>query len=455
MSTFATTYGQEPWSGIDRKTIPYYVPDLLETFRGRNVYAPFTTFAIDMRQAAAETMTFTEVMDLEADKTAGGNRDLWFNTMYFDSRKISITCERHYGKVSLHKYDPMVTYWRQNGGNLTQIARGALGLSMVEVIDELTRDAFLALPYYLIAGHTSGTKSASGYPNFGTIESTDKFNPDDVAKIFLVMDGLHNIPFANDPRGLGGRMLFAITTPGVWYDMSTDDTLNMRDKLELLQDRILLNYEVGPYMNCRYIKTNRNVLWNCGTIVAQTTLAVDCPIGAGAAATVDGVYTVGQATLRTSESTPAAGQRYITVADVTGFAEGDIVTLHKTVTGKYGVASAVDFQEGTLTNRRIVSISGSTVAFDRPILKCEYPIGSYLTKALHVHATVVVGGPRAVVWAITESPHLMAPPVIDDGMGQARFTWDMYGKCQPFRPEYAAVIFSAGSSPEGILPTSA
>ena len=60
-STFALTYGQEPWSGVDRKTIPYYVPELIETFRKRSVYAPFTTFAVDMRQAAAEEITFTEM----------------------------------------------------------------------------------------------------------------------------------------------------------------------------------------------------------------------------------------------------------------------------------------------------------------------------------------------------------------------------------------------------------
>ena len=60
--TFATTYGQEPWSGIDRKTIPYYVPDLIETFRKRSVYAAFTTFAVNMEVVAAESMTFTEII---------------------------------------------------------------------------------------------------------------------------------------------------------------------------------------------------------------------------------------------------------------------------------------------------------------------------------------------------------------------------------------------------------
>lgn len=105
MATFAGTYGQDPWSDVDRKTIPYYVPDLLETFRIRNVYAPFTTFAVDMRAQNAESITFSEMFDIEADKSAGLSHDLWFNTSYMDSRQFSITSERHYGKIALHKYD--------------------------------------------------------------------------------------------------------------------------------------------------------------------------------------------------------------------------------------------------------------------------------------------------------------------------------------------------------------
>lgn len=106
-------YGPEPWSGIDRKTIPYYVADLLETFRIRNVYAPFVTFAVDLRQQSAETMTFTELFDIEASKGVGGNRDLWFNTSYFDSRQFTINCERHYGKVALHKLTSQSSLPRQ------------------------------------------------------------------------------------------------------------------------------------------------------------------------------------------------------------------------------------------------------------------------------------------------------------------------------------------------------
>jgi hypothetical protein len=242
-----------------------------------------------------------------------------------------------------------------------------------------------------------------------------------------------------------------VTTPGVWYDLITGSN-SFKDNLKTLQLPMLMNYEVGQHLNTRYIKTARNVLWNCGTIVAQTTLTADVPVGGGAALTVDQVYTVGQASLRTSETNSDTGQRYITVADATDLNVGDMITLHKTRTGKYGVSNGVDFREATLSNRRIVAKNGTQLSLDKPVLKCEYVQGDYVTKALNIHANIFIGGPRAVVWAMTQSPSLYQPPVIDDGMGQKRFTFDYYGKPQPFRPEFAYVVYSAGSSSEGMLP---
>ena len=452
LSGFDTYYGVEPWSNVDMKTIPYYVPELANTFRRHNVYSPFATFAVSLLQNSAAEMKFTEIYDLEYDKATINNRALWLDTQHFDSRMITIDTASYGSKVAMHKHDPRVAYWRQSGGDIRQIARGALGLSMTQQIDELTRDAFLGGPFWLISGHTSDTKSASGYPNFGTIEATDVYNPDDAAKIWLIMDD-KNVPGANNPTGLGGRTIFAITSHNVWYDMTKPSaTGNLKDNLVTLQDQILMNYEVGMYLNTRYIKTPLNVLWNCGTITAQTTLTVDAAIGSGAAAEVHSHYAVGQTTLRTSDTNSEAGQRYITVADATDFEVGDMVTLHKTRTSNYGVTNGVNYNEGTLTNRRIASISGLNIAFEKPILVCEYPQGSYLTKGVHINATIFVGGPRAVVWAVTQSPMMYTPPVVDDRMAQLRVTWDMTSKCQQFKPEYAYVVYSAASSAEGLLP---
>jgi hypothetical protein len=452
-TTFDTAYGQNPWVGIDRKTIPYYVPELAGVFRRANVYAGMTTFAVSLLQNNATTMYFTEIYDLEYDKSTIDNHSLWLDAMYFDSRQLQISTASYGGKVALHKHDPRVSYWRQSGGDIRQIAKGALGLSMTQQIDELTRDAYLSGPFWLISGHTSDTLSASGYPNFGAIVAGDAYDPDDAAKIWLIMDD-KLVPGAADPTGLGGRMMFAITSHGVWYDLiKPTATHNFRTVLETLQDRRgLMNYEMGQYLNTRYIKTPLNVLWNCGTVTLQTTLTADIAIGSGAASTVDQVYTTGQAALRTSETNSDVGQRYISLASVTGLAVGDMITIHKTRTNNYGVTNGVDYTEGTLSNRRIVSISGLNVALDKPILKCEYVQGNYVTKALHVHATVFVGGPRGVVWAVTQSPAMYTPPVIDDRMAQWRSTWDMTSAANVFKPEWFYVIYSAASSAEGLLP---
>jgi hypothetical protein len=454
LTGFDTYYGQEPWSGIDKKTIPYYVPELADQFRRFNVYAPFTTFAVSMLQNAAETMHFTEIYDLEYDKATIDNRALWLTTQYFDSRQLSITTSSYGSKVALHKHDPRVAYWRMNGGDIRQIARGALGLSMTQQIDELARDAFLSGPFWLISGHSSGTMTASNFPDFSVITSSDTFDPDIASQIWLIMDD-KNVPGANDPTGLGGNVIFAITSHNVWYDLvkpQASSTNLFKTALTTLQSPMIMNYEMGQYMNTRYIKTPLNVLWNCGTITAQTTLTADVPVGAGAATTVHNHYTVGQTALRTSDTNSEAGTRYITVADATGFSVGDMITLHKTRTSVFGVTNGVDYREGTLTNRHIVSISGSNIALDKPVLKCEYAQGHYVTKALHVNATIFVGGPRAVVWAVTQSPAMYTPPIVDDRMAQLRVTWDMTAKAQSFKPEYAYVVYSAASSAEGILP---
>lgn len=453
MTGFDTYYGPEPWSGIDRKTIPYYVPELASTFRRHNVYAQFATFAVSMLQNNAEQMYFTEIFDLDYDKSTIDPRALWLSTQYFDSRQIVINCASYGGKVSLHKHDPRVSYWRQSKGDIRQIARGALGLSMTQQIDELTRDAFLGGPFWMISGHSSDISTASGYPNFGAIGSTDLYDPDDAAKIWLIMDDMQ-VPGANDPQGLGGQVIFAITTHNVWYDLikpGADNTF--KDNLATLQSPLIMNYEMGQYLNTRYIKTPLGVLWNCGNITAQTTLTADVPVGSGAATTVNNHYTVGQATLRTSEENGDAGQRYISVADASDIAAGDIITLHKTRTNRFGVTGGVDYEEGTLTNRRVVSVDGTNIALAKPILKCEYVQGDYVTKALHVNATIFVGGPRAVVWAVTQAPALYTPPTVDDRMAQWRATWDMTSKCQTFKPEYAYVIYSAASSAEGLIST--
>lgn len=453
MSNFDTYYGQNPWAGIDRKTIPYYVPELANTFRRHNVYSGFATFAISLLQNNATTMYFTEIYDLEYDKSTIDDRALWLDAQYFDSRRLEISTASYGGKVALHKHDPRVSHWRQSGGDIRQIARGALGLSMTQQIDELTRDAFLSGPFWLLAGSHSDVSGVSGYPNFGSLTPSDTFDPDIAAKIWLIMDD-KMVPGAADPTGLGGKMIFAITSHGVWHDLvKPGATHNFRDNLETLQDRRLMNYEMGSYLNTRYIKTPLNVLRNCGTITHQTTLTADVPVGAGAALEVDSTYTTGQASLRTSSTNEDEGQRYITVADASGFSVGDIITLHKTRTSNYGVTNGVNFKEGTLTNRRIVSISGSNVALDKPILKCEYVQGNYVTKAMHIHATIFVGGPRGVVWAVTQSPAMYTPPTVDDRMAQWRATWDCTAKPQSFKPEFFYVVYSAATSAEGLLPT--
>jgi hypothetical protein len=449
-TTFDVAYGQNPWVGIDRNQIPYYVPELAMQWRRHNVYGGFTQFAVLKLQNNSTEMRFTELYDLEYDKAPIDNHALWLNAQYFDSQLHVVNTASYGGKVALHKHDPRVTYWQASNGDIRQIAREALGISMTQQIDEMTRDAYLNAPIFMIAGHSSDTLSASGYPNFSLITSSNTFDPDIAASIWLLMDDMM-VPGAADPTGLGGRTIFCITSHGVYHDLITDDTTDFRKNLVTLQDRrLLMNYEMGTFLNVRYIKTPMNVLWNCGTITAQTTLTANVAIGSGAVANLWG-YTIGQETLRT-HSAGGQGQRYISVASASNLAVGDYITISKTRTSDFGVSNGVDYREATLTTRRIVSIDGTNIGLNKPILRCEYETGNWVTKAQHIHATVFIGGPLGVVWAVTQSPAVYTPPVVDDRMAQWRCTWDMTSKPNTFKPEMFYVVYSAGSSAEGLLP---
>ena len=153
--------------------------------------------------------------------------------------------------------------------------------------------------------------------------------------------------------------------------------------------------------------------------------------GQGAAATVDTVYTVGQ----------AAATKYITVDDETGFAVGQYVTIHN-----HDLGAVVLESDGSQETRRIVSIDtgNNRIALNKPLLK-PHADDDYVTNAVDVHMTLTLGGP-AVVYGIGEDPHLIQPPVIDDLQILQRIGWRGFLKMQMFRPEFFEVAESAGST---------
>jgi hypothetical protein len=107
------------------------------------------------------------------------------------------------------------------------------------------------------------------------------------------------------------------------------------------------NGEIGSWLGVRFIETNLACLYNCGAIDAQTTVTAAISAGDGApdpaTTAVDQVYYVGEST----------ATHYITVADSSGFAVGDYVTVHVDRTNDFGVTSVTKRGYAKRLNARV------------------------------------------------------------------------------------------------------
>ena len=104
MTTFAMTYGDNPWANITTNQRAWYVPLLLDVFRTRNIYTAFIPHAVDLRGAETSQMIFSQMYDLEPDTDPIGLRDMWLPAQQTDSNSRTITTEHHAGKVALFKF---------------------------------------------------------------------------------------------------------------------------------------------------------------------------------------------------------------------------------------------------------------------------------------------------------------------------------------------------------------
>jgi hypothetical protein len=384
-------------------------------------------------------MTFTELFDLEPDTTPVDERELWVPAMVSDSRKLVITCERHANKIAYHAYDDAITYWEENGvAGLRRITRTRLGRAISDHLDILARNAFMAGYHCRMPNHDD--VMSGGYPQFGLLTETDRFDFQDIPKIRLRMD-FDDIPAMNVPQVSQAGDLFAIGSPLTVFQMRQQDE-DFDEKLKVADPARMLRYEIGEVYGARFIKTKRNVLFNCGNIYKQAALTANIAAGQGAAQDVDN-YEVGQA-----EATA-----YIEVSDVgdgtdpaTSFMVGDRVTIHKTRTSNYGVTDGVNPTEGTARVRKIVAIDrdNNRLSFDKPLFDAFTAGEAWVTKGLHVHMVAFIGGSRGVVAGVLKPPTVHNPAPFDDCESYYRVAWDAYLKFQQFRSEVLEVYFHAG-----------
>ena len=437
---FDLYYSDTPWEAIDKNQRVWYDPDLVSMFRNRAVFASAIPFVKNLGAVNATSMVVSQFMDPHPDFTALTTRQIWMPASHVDSRSQSITFSRYGGKVAYHEYDDIINYWKvdQRAG-LRRILQGSLGVHNIEVMDMLARNAFITGAY------NSGYKMfAGGGSDFSDLSTADKFSPDIALDIWL---GMANRGVASALGANGAQnSIICYTTPGVIYDIqknaSADDWLSASEYLSINR------YEVGMYKNVRFVQAPQAMLYNCGTVTVQPTVTSAITAGDGApdpaSVNVDNVYAVGQSS--------GGITNYIQLSAVTSLAVGDVVSIHTTRTSAFGITNGVDYREGTLQNRRIISIDAGNVriTLDRPIMTdMNTDLGggvyAYVTKGRHIHASIFVGGPQGIVAGVARPPRFHAPPPVDDFQQVHRFSWDAYMGFNTYRPESFEVVFSAGS----------
>ncbi len=437
-------YSDNQWYNLQSLTDVGLSMVLAERWRALSMYRAFVPVQVMMRGAngaLVESMTWKGIFAMEPNNDPVGTRQIWFPSNYTDSYSQTIYFKHYADKVALHKYDDRVqAYLFRGRAGLIPIVRTLLSESIVVHLDTLARKAFMEGPrtYY-----------PAGKSDFGGILETDAFQLAVAREVWRDLT-YEDVPLAQSPMGDQVGQMFCVTTPSVIFDIINTAGNEWHDVHTYANPGQKLRYEVGMYQNVRYIASRRNVLWNCGELIHQATTLVDYGPGDGASPDlVDKVYQVGQ------DPTQVTGiVQAIEVDSALNFALNDMVTIHKTRTDKFGVTNGVDHREGNARLRRIVRVDGNTISFDKPLFD-DFPAGSFITKAVHIHPSVYMAGPNGVVQGVGEPIGVTTPPPVDDVQAIYRFVWSGYYDTNLFRPEVFRVAFSGGTPPKygaGVAP---
>jgi hypothetical protein len=446
-----TYYGDEPWSAWDLNQRDWYVPELQRAYRLRSNYGQMVPVKVDFTAQRTGTIIWTGIFDLEPSIDAIGLRDIWLSSQYTDGWRMSIGMQHYGGKMALHKFDPLVTFFTANGrgaAGLAGLTRELLGNSIVDTMEKQIRNAFLGLNVRYIAGGGDG---------FSDIAAGDLMDP------AMAMDVQLNFAYSEivDPNSPGGLTAVAYASPGQIHAIQGDADYKSIRQYNAEGMRQLLRYEVGENKGLRYVNHPINTLYNCGAITAQAPVSAAIHAGDGApdptSTKVNGTYEMGQ---RAGSQVHYIQLGVFTTGTIADLAVGDYISIHTRKSAgtvlPYDIAGAPLPTDGTKIERRIVAIDSGNgrITVDKPIL-ADYDVDgandcgagefAFVTKGLHIHAAVIAAAPGAVVGGFAQPPQLHVPPAVDDLEALFRLSWDGYYDYSLFRTEAACVIFSAGN----------
>lgn len=397
----------------------YYSMLLQETLRTKSILVPYCTVKQDFQAANSGVVVFSEVMDTDPNYNPLTESGIWLTGAHLDSRTVRIELAIYGDTLKFSDYGEVVQYI--NAGNMRGLVSDKIGQNQTDMLDILARNAFLASPFKTFAG---------GAASRAALAQTDLFNPD-LAETIRVHLEENDIPGVFASEDGASQTIVCTTTPRVVKDIRTGAGSKWLELQEYAGGARKFNSEAGSWNGIRFVKSNRLRLRNHGAIEHQTHLHTAIVPGAGAARTVDTVYTVGQ----------SGADTCITVADGTGFTVGRYVTVSSAAASSLG--NPPKESDGTQETRRIVSVNGNELSFNKPFFK-DHAIDDVVTLGVDINTSIFHGGP-SVVYAIGEAPNVIVPPKYDDLMMVNRYGWRGFLKFQQFRPEFVEVVESGGS----------
>lgn len=321
------------------------------------------------------------------------------------------------------------------------ISNDKLGLNIAETLDLLSRNALLNVPFHLY-----GPDGA--YTSFAGMTPADTLRTGTIEDIHLSM-AIRDVPYTQNPSGDIGSIV-ALTSPGVIFDIRRQtDPKDWLYRAAYARPMVLWNYEIGTFQNVRFVVTPKMILWNCGDIQTQTTVTAPIQAGDGSpSGLVDNTIRSGQ----------AGATHYIQcgATDLSNIAVNSFITIHTLRSaggvGVNGVVNGVDYTDGTVTTRRVITVDNSAkrIAIETPVMipfttDLGGGVYAYVTQGIHIHATTFIGGPDAVVAGVGRPLELLFPPVVDDTMAMFRAVWTTYMGFNNYNPKVAQTVFTAGS----------
>lgn len=459
---FDLYYPDSPWDGITTNQRQWYDPTLRNLYQRRAVYSRFVTNQFStLGRPSTSPMVVTSLIEPHVNTDALGSRVMWTNASYMDSQSRTLNVSRYAGKLAYQEYDDLITYWKKDGKRgLRNIINSGIGNMMVEEMEMHARNAFLL-----------GAMTAGGYALYGNGGSdfsdiTDTghgISTSLIEDIHLGMDD-RNLPLSDvDSPDLRGGII-CITSPGVIRDLRNEISANgwgaeWLDVARYANPAGIMRGEMGTYKGVRFVKTTRATLYNMGEILVESpaTAAITAGDGApGASANVDGVWDVGQ---------PSGVTNYIQLGGNTDATEMGLwenyinqkVTIHTSRTSDYGVTNGVKLDDGTLYERRLISVDVANLrlVFDKPILSdFSVSLGSengdtvyaWVTKGRNIHSAAFLGSHDGIVTGIHRAPQIHTPRPVDDFDSMYRVSYDMYMGWNLWEPQAFEVAFLAGSN---------